>query len=75
VQRIVLGDDSHVLVAAVDDPGEVAEHVAHVGVGDDHQLVQRREESPVGSFLAAKSGWLFERVRVFPQLLPAGALP
>ena len=61
VQRLVLGDDSLVLVAAVDDVGQVAEHVAHVGIGNDHQLVQRREEPPVGGILAAQASGSLRR--------------
>jgi hypothetical protein len=43
------------LIAAVDDVGEVGEHVAHVPVGNDHQFVKRREEVPVGGLLAAEA--------------------
>jgi hypothetical protein len=52
VQRLVLGNDSLVVVALVDDFGQVPDHLAYIVVGDDHQLVQCREQPPVDGVLA-----------------------
>ena len=53
MQCRVLGHDSAVLVAAVDDLCQIADDRKHVGVGNDHQLVKGREQPPVGDYLAA----------------------
>jgi hypothetical protein len=55
VQRLVLGNDSLVLVALVDDFGQVPDHLAYIAVGDDHQLVQRREQPPVSGVFAMQA--------------------
>lgn len=47
----MLGDDAAVLVALVDHLGEVSEHVERVLIGDDHQLVQRRQEARIDGLL------------------------
>lgn len=54
VQRLVLGDDAAVLVAAVDDLGQVADDIADVAIGDDHQLIQTCKEPAVGVYLATQ---------------------
>jgi hypothetical protein len=48
----MLSDDPPVLVAPIDDAGQVPDHVAYVVVGDDHQLVQCREQPAVGGVFA-----------------------
>ncbi|MDX6609082.1 MAG: hypothetical protein QOF85_1007 [Solirubrobacterales bacterium] len=70
MQRFVLSDDSLVIVTAVDDVGEVTEHVTHICVRDDHQLVQRREKPPVGGVFLMQASRLFELLGVLLQLLP-----
>ncbi len=55
MQRLVLCNDSLVLVALVDDFGQVPDHLAYIVVGDDHQLIQRREQPPVGSVFAMQA--------------------
>jgi hypothetical protein len=51
----VLGNDSPVLVALVDDFGQVPDHLAYIVVGDDHQLVKRREQPPVSGVFAMQA--------------------
>jgi hypothetical protein len=70
----VLGDNPVVLVAPVDDVSQVADQTAHVAVGDDHQLVQCREEPAVCGVLAAQVVGVFEIVGIIPQLIPGASL-
>lgn len=65
MQRFVLSDHPLVLVGVIDDLSEVTDEIAHVAVGDDHQLVKRREEPTVGGHLAAQVVRVFELVGVF----------
>lgn len=55
MQRLVLAHDSLVLVALVDDPRQVPDHISRIVVGDDHQLVQRRKQPPVGGVFAMQA--------------------
>jgi hypothetical protein len=52
---LMLGNDSLVLVALIDDLGQVPHHLAYIVVGDDHQLVQCREQPSVGGVFAMQS--------------------
>lgn len=52
VQRLMLGSDAAVLVALIDDPGEVLDYYAHVCIGHDHQLVQGRQKARIDGPLA-----------------------
>jgi hypothetical protein len=52
VERVVLFDDAAVLVSAIDDLGEIREQIAHISVGGDHLLIQRREKAAVDGLLA-----------------------
>lgn len=56
----MLCDDAAVLVAAVDDPGQVAEDIADITFRNDYQLVQRRQEPPVNDYFATQAGRLSE---------------
>ena len=57
MQGLVLSDDPLILVARVDDLRDAAQQGAYLVVGDDHQLVQGREEPPVGGLRAVPAVW------------------
>jgi hypothetical protein len=54
-QSLVLANDPLVLVALVDDLGQVPDHISYLVVWDDHQLVQRRKQPPVGGVFAMQA--------------------
>ena len=55
MHRLMLGNDPLVLVALVDDFGQVPDHLAYIVVGDDHQLVQCREQPAVDGVFAMQA--------------------
>ena len=68
LQRLVLGYHALVLVAPIDNAGQVPDHIAYVVVGDDHQLIQRREKPTVGGVFAMQA-LRIELVGEFLQLV------
>lgn len=65
----MLGDDAAEFVAGVDDPRQVGENEACVGVRNDDQLVHRREQTPIDGVFAMQALWVL-LVREFLQLVP-----